>query len=242
MAGLWHPAGALCAVGGAFGDFVFGGDLFAVFLVNALVDHPAALAVRAAHTRSNSILVFAAVHENQAHTVGGGARLVDGRDFIVAEHRVGAFYWERPLRVLHTEVIDFLCLVAGIDEGEVYQHLLAVVPLELQVHYVYDLAEACGLAVGYILGCTVIAPGADSPIEACFLHVHAAGQELRPGRKLEHFKLRLTFLYEVGTGFELRILPRLGEPGVGEVVQLVGVVLGLHKLPGDFRESSEGAV
>ena len=117
-------------------DLVFCCDLFRIFPVAALVDHPAGGAVLPAHSSGDHVLVFAGVDDYQVHPIGPAVGLVDLRELEVGVHRVrGSLAGQRPLRVEGAEVIDGIGVVAAVYEGQGDHQLLPVaLPDILKVH------------------------------------------------------------------------------------------------------------
>ena len=162
----------------------------------------------------------------------------------MGHHRIaGAFAGECPVGVVGAEVVDAIRIVAGVNQCQINRHRrAAVLPGVLQVHHLFDLGKTESLTVGDVLRGDEIAPRSDRPVEAVLLHVHAACEQLGPRRNHVLRQIGLPFEDEVCAGFELGVLPRLCQPAVHKVLQLLRVVLAVQKFIDDFRKANKWRV
>ena len=206
------------------GDLVFCGDLFGVIEIAALIYHPGAGPVFFPHAGGDLVLVLAAVHQHQGHAIGPAPGLVHGGKAVMGQHGGGAFAGQRPVGVQGAELVNVLCLVAAVHQGQVDHDLFAVRHGQLGIHNPFHLAHGKGLPVGNILAGHIIAPGPDRPVQAILLYVDPAGHQFGPWRQRPFRCFRLALHYHVGVGFQLGVLPGFGQPAIGEIVQQFRVV------------------
>ena len=162
----------------------------------------------------------------------------------MGHHRIaGAFAGECPVGVVGAEVVDAIRIVAGVNQCQINRHRrAAVLPGVLQVHHLFDLGKAESLTVGDVLRGDEIAPRSDRPVEAVLLHVHAACEQLGPRRNHVLRQIGLPFEDEVCAGFEFGVLPRLCQPAVHKVLQLLRVVLTVQKFFYNLRKANKWRV
>ena len=147
-----------------------------------------------------------------------------------------------PVHIHGAELIHRVGLVAAVHQGQVHHDLSAVRQGKLGVHNSLHFCHGKRLAMGHVLGGHKIPPGPDHPVQAIFLHVDPAGQQFGPRREGPGRNLRLPLHDHFGVGFQFRVLPRLCQPGVDEVVEQFRVVLGPHELPGDVGKPGEWGI
>ena len=159
-------------------------------------------------------------------------------------HRVGgSLAGQRPVGVVCAEVVDHVGVVAAVDEGQPHHHRLsAVLPVVLEVHDPLHLREGVRLPVGDILRGEIVPPCPDGPVDAVLLNVYASGQELRPFRDGQLRQVRLALQHQVRIRFQFRILPRLRQPAVREVLKEVRVILACQEGFHDLRKADEGGI
>lgn len=239
VGGFQHPPLNLFS-GGPLGDLMLRRDLLRILQITVFMHHPGSVPVWPPHAPGDHVLVLAAVHKDQLHTVGPAPGLVHGGDLVMALEGRDALTGPHPVHVHGAELIHRVGLVAAVHQGQVHHDFSAVRQGKLGIHNPFHFRHGKRLAVGHVLGGHKVAPCSDHPVQAIFLHVDPAGQQFCPRREGPGRNLRLPLHDHFGVGFQFRVLPWLRQPRIDEVVEQFRVVLGPHELPGDVGNLVNG--